>query len=138
MKIHLLFFLLLPALSFAQSKGDSKIVITVNKKDSLYNKVKQALTQNNFIVKDDGHKTVINTYPRKLEKTSNCYSIAKAEISGNTIILSGLCGNKQIEDFSKAAPPEDYKPVTYLKRSIAWKLLMDVVNEMDGQVSFAK
>ncbi len=137
MKNYLLFFLLLPVFSFAQKRGDTKIIITVNSKDSITKKVKEAFAKNNFLIKDDGYKTVVTTYPKEFKNVPG-YSMAKAEINGNTITLRGMYNITDSDDLNSNRDPKEYKPIIYYKGSHGWKLLMSVVSQLDGQVSFAK
>jgi len=137
MKNYLLFFLLLPVFSFAQKRGDTKIIIPVNSKDSITKKVKEAFAKNNFLIKDDGYKTVVTTYPKEFKNVPG-YSMAKAEINGNTITLRGMYNITDSDDLNSNRDPKEYKPIIYYKGSHGWKLLMSVVSQLDGQVSFAK
>src|SRR5690349_4296106 len=106
MKNYLLFTLLLPAISFAQKRGDAKILITVNNKEGITQKVKQALTKNNFTVKDDGFKTTITTYPKEFKNIPG-FSMAKAEINGNTVILRGMYNITDSEDLNANRDPKE-------------------------------
>lgn len=137
MKNYLLLLLLLPAYSFAQKRGDSKIIITVNNIDIASQKMKEALAKNEFTVKDDNYKTVISTYPKEFKNIPG-YSMAKAEIVGNTIVLSGMYDITRNDDLNRNSFPKEYKPIIYYKGSNGWKLLMQIVSQMDGQISFAK
>ena len=137
MKNYLLLLLLLPGYSFAQKRGDSKIIITVNNMDVASQKMKEALAKNEFIVKDDNYKSIISTYPKEFKNIPG-YSMAKAEIIGNTIVLSGMYDITRNDDLSHNRLPKEYKPIIYYKRSNGWKLLMQIVSQMDGQISFAK
>jgi hypothetical protein len=137
MKNYLLFLLLLPAYSFAQTRGDSRIIVTLKNQDSITHKVKNAFIKNNFIVKDNGYKTIISTYPKEFKNVPG-YSMAKAEINGNTITLSGMYDIKKSDDLNFNRDPKEYKPIIFYKGSYGWKLLMEIVKQMDGQISFSK
>lgn len=131
----LIIILLLPVFTFAQTKGNKKIIVTVN--NPSHEQVKIALVKNDFIVKEDGNKDTLTTYAREF-KTIAGYAIARAEIKGNTVTLTGVYGLKKINDWGYTASPKNYKPILYYKGSHGWKLLMQIADKLDGKISYAK
>jgi hypothetical protein len=131
----LIIILLLPVFTFAQSKGDKKIVVTVNY-PNIYEKLKIALVKEDFIVKEDGNTDTVTTYPREFKNIPG-YAIAQAEIKGNTIILSGSYGLTRLDDYKYTRTPKNYKPIIYYKGSRGWKLLMQIADKLDGKISYA-
>jgi hypothetical protein len=123
--------------SFSQNDGDTKIIITLNDKTGIYEKVKTSLVKNDFIVKDDGNKDTLQTYPRELSNLQG-YSIVNAILSDKQIILSGVYGLKKINDWGYTTSPKSYKRIIYFKGSKGWKLLIQIAQTIGGEFSFSR
>ena len=138
MKHFLIFIILTPLLSFSQKSGDKKITFIVADTNNLYQQIKIALVKNDFIVKEDGETKQLSTYPREFKKIPG-YAIALAEIKGNEVILSGQYGLVKVDDFNYTRTPKSYKPILYMKNGHGWKLLIQVVNSLNGKIiSYSK
>lgn len=125
-----LFFALMLAstVSVAQSTGDKKIIL-VTDSDSLYQKIKYAFGKANFMVKDDGNRDTIRTFPADLSGIPG-YAVLSAVIKGNTVELSGFYGLTRMDDFGYTRTPKNYKPILYFKGSKAWKRLNEVADKI--------
>lgn len=139
MKYLFIGLFLIPVICFSQQKGDSKIIVTINDTSNIYNLIKVALVKSDFIVKEDGNKTVLTTYAAELRGIPG-YSIVKAEINGNTVIITGAYGLIKVNDWGYTRTPKSYKRIIYYKGSKSWNKLMDVVDKIEDRkhVSFAK
>ena len=135
--ILILLVVLISQTSFSQNDGDTKIIITLNDKEGMYEKVKIALVKNDFIVKDDGNKDTLRTYPRELSSL-NGYSIFNAILNDKQVILSGAYGLKKINDWGYTTSPKGYKRIIYFKGSKGWKLLIQVAQTIGGDISFSQ
>jgi hypothetical protein len=133
--IFTLLMLLIGGNLFAQKKDDSKIVLTLSDSSGIYKKVKYALVNNDFVVKDNGNEDTLTTYSREF---SGIHCIGKAVITNNTVILTGVYGLKKIDDFGYTQAPQRYQRITYFRGSKGWKLLMQVASRISDQISYDK
>lgn len=129
--------LLITAFAFGQHTDDKNVLIKISDTSALYQRVKTALVKNDFIVKDDGNLDTLVTYPREFKMMPG-YSIVKAKIIGNTVVLSGVYGMKKINDFGYTDQPKSYKPIVYFKGSKAWQLLLQIADLLNGEISYSK
>lgn len=121
--------------AFSQKSGDSKLLIIIGDTIETYNKVKYALVNNNFQVKDNGNKDTLTTYSMEYD---GIHCMAKAIIKGDSIQLSGAYGLKRIDDWGYTQNPKKYKPILYYKGSKGWRLLAQVASKIGGQISYSK
>lgn len=132
-----LWLLICTTLAFGQKNEDNKIIINLNDSIGIYEKVKYALVNNDFMVKDNGNKDTLTTYPRELNNMPG-YVILKAEINGNKIILYGSYGLIKINDWGYTVTPKNYQRIIYYKGSKTWKLMLQVANKLGGNTSYSK
>ncbi len=121
--------------SFSQKEGNSKIIIKLNDSVGIYNKVKYALVNSEFIVKDNGNKDTLTTY---IQEYSGIFCKLTAIIESNTVILSGVYGLKRIDEFGYTGNPKKYQDIIYYKGSQSWKLLRYVASLIGEDVSFSQ
>lgn len=121
----------------AQNVEDTKIIIEIEDSVSVYDRAKKALIKNDFIVKDDGNRDTIITYPREFKKMEG-FCIAQAVIERNRIILSGVYGTKRITYIGQTISPKSYKPILYFKGGKGWLLLMQIAETIGGTISYSK
>ena len=121
--------------SFSQKEGNSKIIIKLNDSVGIYNKVKYALVNSEFIVKDNGNKDTLTTY---IQEYSGIFCKLTAIIQSNTVILSGVYGLKRIDEFGYTGNPKKYQDIIYYKGSQSWKLLRYVASLIGEDVSFSQ
>lgn len=136
-RVFTIVIFLISTRAFAQTNGDTKIIVTLIDSVGIYEKAKVALVKNNFIVKDDGNRDTLQTYPREFSNLPG-YSVANAVLNGNQVILSGVYGLKRINDWGYTSSPKNYKRVHYFKGSKGWKLIMQVAETIGGQISFSQ
>lgn len=136
--IFLLSLFLVCALnSFGQEYLDKKIIITVSDSAGLYQKVRIALGKNDFQMKEDGNYSVVSTFARELKKTPG-YTIARAEIFGNTVTLTGRYGLLRIDEWGKTNVNSSWKNIVYMKNSKFWPLMMKVAKEIGSDFTYSK
>ncbi|MFZ1785379.1 MAG: hypothetical protein WAU23_09240 [Ferruginibacter sp.] len=123
--------------TYSQKKEDSKIIVTVTDTAELYKRVKIALVNSDFIVKDNYNKDTVTTYAMEM-KTLKGYAIVRAIIAGNNVTLSGVYGLIKINDWGYTETPKNYQPMIYYQGSKTWKLLKQVAEKLGGQITFLK
>lgn len=121
--------------SFSQKEGNSKIIIKLADTAGIYNKVKYALVNSEFIVKDNGNRDTLTTYTQEY---SGIFCKATAIIEGSTITLSGVYGLKRLDEFGYSGNPKKYQDIIYYKGSQSWKLLRYVASLIGGEISFSQ
>lgn len=137
MKLLLILLFLLPLLVNAQKNEDTKIIVTLNDSVDIYKKVKIALVELDFIVKDNYNVDTLTTYPREFSKIPGQCRLT-AVIKGNSITLTGIFGLIKIDDFGYTRSPKDYQNIIYYKGSKGWELLRTVAERLEGQMTFSK
>lgn len=137
MKYILAILFLIPTLCFSQTYLDQKIIISVKDTANLYERTRQALGKNDFIIKEDGNKNFITTMPREFKKIPG-FAIAHAEIKSDTVIITGHFTLMKNTNVGYTVAPKNYKPIVYYKNSHGWKLLMQVADKLDGTLTYSK
>lgn len=127
--------LIISTRSFSQKEGDTKIIITLSDSVGIYNKVKYALVNSEFIVKDNGNKDTLTTYTQEY---SGVFCKATAIIEGNIVTLSGVFGLKRIDQLGYTNNPKKYQPITYFSGSQSWRLIRYVASLIGGEISFSQ
>lgn len=123
--------------SYSQDYLDKKIVVTVKDTNNLYQRVRIAFGKNDYQVKEDGNYYLVSTFARTLKKTPG-YTVGKAEIKGNTVIISGRYGLNHIDDWGKSMETGSWKDIVYMKSSKIWPLLEKVADKLEGEKSYSK
>lgn len=137
MKYLFLLQFLFPLLLNAQKIEDTKIIVTLDDKADLYKKVKIALVNADFIVKDNYNLDTLTTYAREFTSMAgNC--IIVAIIKGNTVTVSGFYSLKKLDWFGFTQSSNNFQKVMYYKSSKSWELLMRVAEGIGGQITFSK
>jgi hypothetical protein len=137
MKIIIILLLLSPILVNAQKTDDTKIIVTLNDNNEIYKKVKIALVDLDFIVKDNYNTDTLTTYPREFSKIPGLCRLT-AVITGNTVSLTGVYGLIKIDDFGYTRSPKDFQKIIYYKGSKGWELLKTVAERIGGKIAFSK
>src|SRR5438477_4335126 len=88
---------------FGQNIGDTKIIISIGDTMGIYQKVKYALVNSDFIVKDNGIVDTLTTYSREY---SGIHCAARAIIKDHTVILTGAYGLKRMDDWGYTQAPK--------------------------------
>ena len=121
----------------AQKIGDSKIQVKVSDTSDLYHRVKLSLIKNGFIVKDDENKTTLTT--NVTVKKHLGYTIIKAQINGDTVIVKGFYSNKNQNLFDIEIGPGKYNKIVYFKRGFGWDILYSIATDIDAEnLSYSK
>jgi hypothetical protein len=129
------FSILISFNSMAQKKGDSKIIVTVTDTINVYEKVRLALVEADFVVKELNSRDSIVTYPRDL-KTLTGVAIAYSKIKGTRIELTGLYVSGKTNYFGSPKLGKDTKAISYYKGSKLWPLLVKVANRIGGEIEY--
>lgn len=135
MKIRLLAVLLFPIYSFAQIKGDSKIIVTIPDSANAYARAKESLVRNGFVVKDLLTRDTIFTYPR-IYKGMNV--ALRALINGNQVTLTGFYSLKKMYDFGYAGESGNRKRIIYYPGALTWNIMLKVSREISSNLSFSE
>lgn len=130
-------FLVCALSSLGQQYLDKKIVVTVKDTSGLYQKVRIAFGKNDFQVKEDGDYLVVSTFARDIKKIPG-YMIARAEISGNTVTITGRYGLLRIDDWGRTRVNSSWKDILYMKSSKVWPVLEKVADKLDGAKAYSK
>ena len=133
--VFLLIMLLVWQYSFSQKEEDSKIIIRLSDSTGIYNKVKYALVNSEFIVKDNGNRDTLTTY---MQDYSGIFCKATATIERNTVILSGVYGLKRLDEFGYTNNPNKYQDIKYFKGSKGWKILAHVASLVGGEIFYGQ
>lgn len=136
MKI-LILCLLVPVLSLAQNKGDSKIIIALADTAGIYDRIKLALVKADFIVKELNSRDSITTYPREL-KTMSGFAIAHAIIKDGEVVINGFYTRRKISYYGVIKTSKDVKPIVHYRSSKLWALLMKVATDIGGEIKYSK
>lgn len=131
----LISMLLISIYSFSQKEGNSKITIKLNDSIGIYNKVKYALVNSEFIVKDNGNNDTLTTYTQEF---SGIFCKITAIIEKNTVTLSGVYGLKRLDEFGYTGNPKKYQDIVYYRGSQSWKLLRHVASLIGGEILFSQ
>ncbi len=137
MKLLFIFLFLCPSLVSAQKNEDTKIIVTLNDSSDIYKKVKIALVDLDFIVKDNYNVDTLTTYSREFSNIPGQCRLT-AIIKGNTVTISGIYGLIQIDDFGYTRSAKENKRIIYYKGSKGWELLKTVAERLGGQMTFSK
>jgi hypothetical protein len=137
MKILCILLFLSPIFVSAQKVDDSKIIVTVIDNIDIYRKVKIALVDLDFIVKDNYNVDTLTTYSREFSNIPGACRL-RAVIKGNTVTISGVYGLIQIDDFGYTRSAKENKKIIYYKGCKGWELLKTVAEKIGGQMTFSK
>lgn len=118
-----------------QKNEDSKIIIKLDDSSGIYKKVKTALINSEFIVKDIESKDTLKTYSREYK---GIHCVAVAVINNNEVNLFGFYGLKKMDYIGFTHSPKGYKKILYFRGSKGWELLMQVAKQVGGNVTFER
>jgi hypothetical protein len=137
MNKYLLFAILLfPAISFAQNRGDKKIIITVTDTSNLLNRISYALYENGYdIHTKDVAVSFISTEPKAI--SISWLLIGRFLIKGNTIVITGEVGVNSNADRRVFYEPMEYHGLSVSLNKGAWKELEEI-GRLFGDVTFSK
>jgi hypothetical protein len=119
----------------AQKEFDNVITVTIDR--NVYETIRIAFVNADFIVKDNGNKDTLTTYPREMHSIPG-FMVARAIINGNTVKIFGTYGLMRINDWGYTITPKKYQPVAYYKGSKTWRLLYEIGKRTGAQMVFSK
>ncbi len=120
---------------FSQNKADTRILIKIKDTSNTYEKVKYALVNEEFIVKDNGRRDTLTTYAHGFNAL---FCIVQAALFRDSVVIRGWYGVKRLDDFTVTSGPSNYKPVLYFGgRGDMWKHLMNVAKRIGDEINYA-
>ena len=135
--ILLAFFSFVVLQAKTQSLEDNLIVVTVTDTSKIYDRVRQAITFTDLIIREDSRPDTLITYSERIYGKT-IFVVAKVIISGNKIEISGAYG-LGLEDFwSYPSWPKSYKRILYFKGSEAWLILRRIAIKLDGKIEYKR
>lgn len=129
--------ILFSAGTIAQKAQDSQIIISLSDTIDLYKKVKIAMVNADFIVKDNYNLDTLTTYSRELT-TQPGHCVAVAILKKNKVIISGFYSLKKMNLFGYTRSSANFEKIHYYKGSNSWNLLMQIAEGIGGEISFSK
>ena len=120
-----------PPLALKAQKSGDKIIIVKSINDSIspYRLAKKVLIDHNFLIKDEENTTVINTYPRELQKMPGT-CVIRIEITNDTFRISGIYGTKKMNYWGFDTPPKSFLPIIYFRGSKTWPLMHSIAKRL--------
>jgi hypothetical protein len=137
MKLIFLLFIVSPLYTSAQKIEDTKIKIILIDTIDIYKKVKIALVNADFIVKDNYNFDTLTTYSREFTNMAG-HCVIVAILKNNTVTLFGYYSLKRMNFIGLTQSSNDFQKIMYYKSSKSWDLLIQVAEGIEGKVSFDK
>lgn len=137
MKTFIFLLSLFPFAINAQKTEDTKIKITLSDSIDIYKKVKIALINADFIVKDNYNLDTLTTYSREFTNMAG-HCVAVAIIKENTVTLTGFYSLKRLNFIGLTQSSNDFQKVMYYKSSKSWDVLMQVAEGIGEKINFSK
>ena len=132
-------FINFAAKSNAQKDDDNLIIVTVSDTSKLYERVRQAITYTDLIIREDSKRDTMITLSEKIYGiTSPIFVIAKVIIKGNKVGISGGYGIRKEDFWGYLSWPKSYKRSIYFEESEAFRILRQIAIKLDGKIEFAK
>ena len=132
----LLFFVSTTAIS--QKEDDNFIIVTVADTTKLYERVRQAITFTDFVIREDGGRDTLRTYAERIGR-STIFVAAQAVIVGNKIEISGLQALGYQDFWGEPGRPRSFNRISYNnKGSEEWWRIRSIALKLDGKVEYAK
>ncbi len=121
----------------AQKQDDDLIIVTVTDTAKLYDRVRQAITFTDLMIREDSKNDTLITYSERIYGKT-IFIVAKVIIAGNQVKISGAYG-LGLEDFwAYPAWPKSYTRATYFKGSEAWIVLKRIAIKLDSKIEYYK
>lgn len=127
--------LLFPLLSFSQIKGDSKIIVTLPDAAGAYEKIKESLIRNDFVIKDLPTRDTIFTYARVYK---GMHVALRALIKGNTATITGYYSLKKMDEFGYTGVSSRRKKIIYYVGAKNWNLMLKVSREISSDLAYSE
>lgn len=127
----------IPLFISAQKIEDTKIKITLTDNTDIYKKIKIALVNADFIVKENYNLDTLTTYSREFTNMAG-HCVIVAILNNNTVNLSGFYSLKRMNFIGLTQSSNDFQKIMYYKSSKSWDLLMQVAEGIGGKITFNK
>ncbi len=121
---------------FGQKNSDNRIIISFSDTSNLYEKVRLALINEDFMVKGDKKNDTLSTFPLNIQ--GNSFMIIYASIKKNVIELWGYLGysNNNLMGITINPSKKDYKKIFYYKRDKYWKKMHSIAMRLNGDIYY--
>ena len=123
--------------SFGQKNSDNRIIVTLPDDTDIYSKVRMTFIDNDFIVKDNGNKDTLSTYPIDMNFVGGVVKLW-AVISGNKVTFFGIFSLKKINYFGMNYNTDESSRIIYYSGSQSWKTMKGVAEKLGGQITYLK
>jgi hypothetical protein len=123
--------------SIAQTPEDNLIIVTLQDTTNLYQRVRQAITFTDLVIRQDSKPDTLMTHSERIHNKS-IFVIATVVIVGSKVKISGAFGLGQEDFWGYPAWPKSYKRATYFKGSEAFHILRRIAIKLDGKIEYAR
>jgi|SRR5215203_3452957 len=138
MKLLCLICVLLPLFAISQRQEDNLIIVTVSDTSKLYERVRQAITFSDFIIREDSGRDTLRTYSERIYRTT-IFVVAKVVIQGYQVVISGAFGLGSEDFWGDPGWPKSYKRVFfYNKGNDEWWRIRSIALKLDGKIEYIK
>ena len=117
-------FLLFSLTAISQKDDDNLILVTVSDTAKLYERVRQAITYTDFIIREQSGRDTLRTYLQRIGRTT-IFVAAKIVIVGNKVEISGASGLGSQDFWGDPGRAKDFKRISYINKGTEeWWMLM--------------
>lgn len=122
----------------AQKNFDNKILVTVSDTSNLYETVRTAMINADFVVKNEHTRGTLNSFPRYLLKIG--YETVMCSINNNVVSISGYYSLTKVNTLGMPTKSgrKDQQRVIYYKGSKTWELMAVIALTIPGHVQYVK
>ncbi|HEX6170244.1 MAG TPA: hypothetical protein VFZ33_11140 [Chitinophagaceae bacterium] len=132
------FFIFFPLSAISQKEDDNLILVTVSDTNQLYERVRQAITYTDFIIREDSGRDTLRTYSERIGRTT-MFVVAKIVIVGNKVEISGAVGLGSQDFWGDPGWPKSFKRISYYnKGSEEWWRMRSIALKLDGKIEYTK
>lgn len=137
-----LFFLLFLVCGFStttlsQKSPDNRIIVTLPDSIDIYKLVRLNFIENDFIVKENGNKDTVSTYPADMISIGGSVKLW-ASIKDNQVKFFGVFSLKKINYFGMNYNTDESSRIIYFKGSQSWMTMYNIAQKLGGKISYAK
>lgn len=126
-----------PVATIAQKMGDNKIIVSLQGTGDVYQAVRLNFMDADFVVKENGNRDTISTYPTDMMSMGGTVKIWAA-ISGRKVTFFGVYSMKKLDGFGMNYNTDESSRIIYYKGSQSWKTMHQVTEKLGGQISYLK
>jgi hypothetical protein len=116
----------------SQKVGDRKIIVKLSDTSNIYIRVKLAIIKAGYTVKDDMNYQLLTSNVEVKKKLG--YTIVKAEIKNDTVVVWGFYNNKNKNLYGIDMAQGKYTNISYYKNNEGhgWDILHAIASEIDA------